>query len=443
MTIITGPQPNQSSRTNTTNYWHPQETNLLNLHKALEYNIAGQPVLRTQFASTATDAFGRFRVSEPYTLFDSTLRYGDDTRVWDTALSGSGSITHLINQSTMAMDVTAASGDKVVRETKRVFIYQPGKSQLTINTFVFNEGKEGLRQRVGLFGARNGIFLERDGTTTYIVKRSYITGLVNDIRIAQTDWNNDKLDGSGTSTVNIDWTKVQIMWADVEWLGAGSIRIGFVIDGKFILAHTFNHANVLDSVYMTSATLPIRYEIENLTETSGNSRLKHICNTVISEGGSTPRVSPRAISTPLTGTNLSNTSFTPIIALRLKSTQIDGVAVPSHVNLYGLQNAAYRYQILNDVTLTGGTWVSASSESHVEYNITATSYTVGRKMLEGIFGGSQSGALQPFNMILKDFNSSLQLTRRIDGTQEVFLLAVQATTNNDDCVASMIWEEYN
>jgi hypothetical protein len=64
-------------------------------------------------------------------------------------------------------------------------------------------------------------------------------------------------------------------------------------------------------------------------------------------------------------------------------------------------------------------------------------------MLEGIFGGSQSGALQPFNMILKDFNSSLQLTRRIDGTQEVFLLAVQATTNNDDCVASMIWEEYN
>lgn len=441
MTIITGPQPNQSPRTNTTNYWHPQETNLLNLHKALEYNSFGQPVLRTQFAATATDAFGRFRVSEPYTLFDSTLRYGDDTRVWDTSLTGSGSNTFLANESTMSMNVTGASGDKVVRETKRVFIYQPGKSQLTLNTFVFNEGKTGLRQRVGLFSARNGIFLERDGDVTYIVKRSYVTGSPTDIRISQTEWNNDVLDGSGTSTINLDWTKVQIMWADVEWLGAGSIRIGFVVDGKFVLAHTFNHANIIDSVYMTSATLPIRYEIENTADTTGNSRLKHICNTVISEGGSTPKVSPRAVSTPLTGTNLSNTAFTPVIALRLKTSHIDGVVVPVNTDLYGLQNTAYRYQLLNDVTLTGGSWVSAATESHVEYNITATGFTGGRKMIEGIFvGGTIGGAT---SVKIKDFNSAMQLTRKIDGTQEIMLLAVQATTNNDDCVASMIWEEYN
>lgn len=424
-----------------TNYRHPQDSNLLDVHRALEYNALGQPIVRTGFAPTATDSFGRFRVSEPHTLFDSSLRYGDDTRVWDTALTGNGSITHLTNESTMAMDVTASSGDRVVRETKRVFVYQPGKSQLTMNTFVFNPGKEGLRQRVGMFSDRNGIFLERDGTSTYIVKRSYISGLPIDTRIAQTDWNGDPLNGTGNSTINIDWNQAHIFWADLEWLGVGSVRAGFVINGQFVLAHSFHHANLINSVYMTSATLPIRYEIENISGTTGASRLKHICNTVISEGGHTPKVSPRAVSTPLNGINLSNSAYTPIIAIRLKSTNIDGVVVPANLNLYGLQNTAYRYAIYNDVTLSGGSWVSSSAESHVEYNITSTAFTGGKKLLEGIFvGGTISGST---NIMLKDFNSSLQLTRRIGGTSEVFLLAVQATSNNDDCVASMIWEEFN
>ena len=426
---------------NSTNYFHSYEPNTNDLTMAMDYNPLGQPALRTIFTPTALGAFGRQRVAEPYTLFDSTLRYGDDTRSWDTALTGSGSITHLPNESTMAMDVTNASGDKVVRETKRVFVYQPGKSQLNINTFVFGPGKTGLRQRVGLFGARNGIFIERDGETTYLVKRSYITGSVVDVRVAQSEWNVDTLDGNGHSTIDLDWTKAQIFWADIEWLGAGTIRMGFVVDGEFVLAHRFHHANLIDSVYMTSATLPVRYEIENTAGTSGNSRLKHICNSVISEGGSTPKVGPRAVSTPLAGVNVSNTDYTPVIALRLKSTNIDGVAVPVDADLYGIQNTAFRYAVYNNVTVTGGTWVSGGPESHVEYNITGTAITGGYKITEGIFvGGAVAGAT---NVDLMRYNSALQLTRKIAGTAEVFVVAVQATTNNDDCVASLTWEEFN
>lgn len=426
---------------NSTNYFHSYEPNTNDLTMAMDYNSLGQPVLRTQFNPTATDAFGRFRTSQPYTLFDSTLRYADDTRSWDTALTGSGSITHLPNESTMAMDVTTASGDKVVRETKRVFVYQPGKSQLTLNTFVFAEGKAGLRQRVGLFSSRNGVFIERDGTTTYIVKRSYISGTATDVRVAQSEWNRDTLDGTGDSTVDLDWTKVQIMWTDIEWLGAGTIRVGFVIDGQFRLAHSFHHANNIDSVYMTSATLPLRYEIENTTATASNSRMKHICNSVISEGGSTPKVGPRAVSTPLAGVNVSNTAYTPVIALRLKTTNIDGVAIPADCDLYGIQNTAFRFAVYNNVTVTGGTWVSGGTESHVEYNITGTAISGGYKITEGVFvGGSVAGAT---NVDLMRYNSALQLTRKIAGTPEVFVIAVQATTNNDDCVASLTWEEFN
>ena len=36
-----------ADRENTTDYTHPQETNLMNLHKAMEYNQSGQPIVRT------------------------------------------------------------------------------------------------------------------------------------------------------------------------------------------------------------------------------------------------------------------------------------------------------------------------------------------------------------------------------------------------------------
>lgn len=429
---------------NTTPYIHPFPNYQLNdLHQSMDYNSLGQPVIRTTSSVTNYDAFGRFRTSQPYTLFDSTLRYSDDTRSWDTNLTANGTTVFLANESTMSMNVTTTSGDKVIRQTKRVFIYQPGKSQLTLSTFVFGESKTGLRQRVGLFGSNNGIFLERDGDTTYIVKRSYITGLPVDTRVAQEDWNYDTLDGTGNSAIAIDWTKVQIMWLDIEWLGAGSVRVGFVIDGAFVVAHKFDHANEIDSVYMTTATLPLRLEIENTAGTASNSSMKQICNTVISEGGSSPRVSPRAVSTALAGKACSNTVLTPFIALRLKTSRIDGVAIPAVLNLYGKQNAAFRYAVFANVTVPDGTWVSAGNESHVEYNITSNSYTGGTRLLDGIFGGSNQGGLNAQEVMLKEFNSSLQLARRIDNTAEVFLLAIQATTNNDTAVASMAWEEFN
>lgn len=426
---------------NSTNYTHSYEPNTNDLTMAMGYNSFGQPALRTQFNPTATDAFGRFRVTQPHTLFDSTLRYGDDTRVWDTALSGSGQANHLINESTMAMDVTTASGDKVVRETKRVFQYQPGKSHFTMNSFVFAEGKAGLRQRLGYFGVQNGVYLERLGTETYLVQRSYITGSVVETRVLQSEWNGDKLDGTGDSTIVLDWSRAQIFWIDIEWLGAGTARCGFVVDGEFVIAHSFHHANIISSVYMTTATLPIRYEIENLDATVSSSRMRHICNTVISEGGHTPRLTTRSASTPLTGVNLSNAVDTPLIAIRLKSTRLDGVVVPNIANFYGIQNNAYQYLIYNDVTLTGGTWVSSGTESHVEYNITATAFTGGRKWMEGIFvGGTIGGETQLFFDFM---NSGAQLTRKLNGTAEILVLAARATTNNDNAIASLIWSEYN
>ena len=77
---------------NSTNYQHPWEPNLSDLHHAMEYNALGQPVLRTTLKVGQSDAFGRIRMSSPFTLGDYKHLYGLDPNFIDYT---SVSYTHL------------------------------------------------------------------------------------------------------------------------------------------------------------------------------------------------------------------------------------------------------------------------------------------------------------------------------------------------------------
>jgi hypothetical protein len=232
-----------------------------------------------------TDAFGRLRTSSPFTIFDSQYRYGDNGK-WDTLTATNGSATHVTTENVMALAVTNESGSKVIRETRRVMPYQPGKSLLILASFCLGTLKANVRQRVGYFGNDDGIFLEADGETVSLKIRS--RSLNTTLTAARTEWNGDKFDGTGYSGRTIDFSKAQIFWMDIEWLGVGDVRCGFVVDGHLIVAHTFHNDNVRTTTYMSTACLPIRYEIENLAATSGSTTMKQVCSSVISEGGYEP-----------------------------------------------------------------------------------------------------------------------------------------------------------
>lgn len=439
-------------RQNTTDYDHPQETNLLNLHKAMEYNAAGQPVLRVNNVggvayneagniSGSIDAFGRLRVSEPYTLFDSSLRYADNASKWDQVDTASGTSTHLPNEASVLMSVTG-DGDEVIRQTRQVFSYQPGKSMLILNTVVMNTPTAGLRQRVGYFGTQNGVYLETDGTTVNLVIRKYTSGAVDNTteKVSQNNWNSDRLNGQGgqhnLTGATLDISKAQIFWVDIEWLGVGSVRCGFVINGQFIVCHIFHHANILDKVYMTTATLPIRYEI---TSTGASGSMRAICSSVISEGGYVNRSRSRTASTAIGGKSVSSTGYTPLIAIRLKSTRLDAVVIPSKYDVYGLTNAPYKYVIFSNPTLTGASWVDAGSDSSVEYDLSATSLSGGTIIDAGLFASSaKGGGASNFSDV--DFTN--QLGRSIAGESDIFVLAAIATTNNDKAAATLVWQEH-
>lgn len=394
--------------------------------------------------SPTNDAFGRQRVSNPLTLFDSSHRYRDNG-LWNTSAASGGSTTFRANEGLVDLDVTTTSGSRVYRETTKVFSYQPGKSLLVLNTFVMGAAKTGLRQRVGYFGADNGMFLELDGSTLSFVERSLSTGIATETRVTQANWNVDKLNGSGPSTLTLDISKAQILWMDVEWLGLGSVRMGFVIDGRFIPCHVFHHANLLTTTYITTASLPLRYEIENTSGTTSNSTLKQVCSTVISEGGYELRGLQQAIEIPIGAPKDLTTAGTyyPVISIRLKTSpnRLDAVVILTALSIMGItNNANYNWRVIATGTTTGGTWVSAGVDSGVEYNLTGTSFTGGRILASGFLNGANQGST-PVD-ILKAALFTFQLERNsFTSTPYELTLIAAADTNGADIYASMDWEE--
>ena len=322
--------------------------------------VAAQPV-NVQFFGSALDAFGRARFSQPYTLFDSQNRYAQNG-YFDTELTGSGTSTYVANESTVEMETTTASGDKVIAQTKRSFAYQPGKSLLVLNTFVMSAAQEELRMRIGYFNDQNGVFLQRTGSTLSVVRRTYVTGAAIDTVVNQADWNGDKLDGTGDSGFTVDVTKTQIFWQDFEWLGVGTVRCGFVINGQVIICHTFQNANNLTSVYMTTAILPIRYEIENLGAIASAAKLKRICSTVASEGGYERKVALNTSARMTAQNNSISTSFVPLVSIRLASGRTGAVVLPDGYSVLGSgTNGQFEIVLVRNPTLTGASWVASSS----------------------------------------------------------------------------------
>jgi hypothetical protein len=389
----------------------------------------------------AVDAFGRARTSAPLTLFDSQHRYVDNGKV-NTVTTTGGSFTHNANTSMIEMTVNSTTGAEVKRETTRVFAYQPGKSLQVLITFVMNSPKSGLRQRAGLFGEENGIYIEQDNDTIYIVKRTKTTGSIQNIRVPQSEWSLDKLDGAGPSKQSLDLTKAQIFFFDIEWLGVGSVRAGFVIDGHFIHCHTFNHANVIDSTYMTTATLPGRVEITNTGGMTGTATYKQACFTVISEGGYELRGRPRGIQIPITTPRTLTTAgtFYPVVSIRLKSSRLDSVAVLKNIHVLGTSNTGrYGYKVVSNAEIAAGTWVPASDDSSVEYNISGTSMTGGIDLLTGYTTVSNQSA--PV-ISLDSGIFKFQLERNsFTSTPYTITLAVAGGANSDTVLGGMDWEE--
>ena len=386
--------------------------------------------------STAYDAFGRLRVSNPLTIFDSgNIMSKND--LFDEDLTGSGTVTYTANKSTVNLNVTTASGDKVIRQSKRVMSYQPGKSLLILNTFVMQTPEANLKQKVGSFDANNGIFFTADETTLKIVRRTYTSGVSVDDPISQSAWNGDKLDGTGASGYDLNVDKACILFTDYEWLGMGSVRVGFVINGKFITAHTFYNANNLTTVYMQTANLPIRYEIETTGTISGAATLQQVCSSCMIEGGYSPQGVIQSIGTAsLAGVTLTTAgTFYNLGTIRIKSGRPYALIIPQGFIASAVSNSDFEVQLRQNATPSTAFSYTSYSDN-LEYDLTGTKTITGGTIINRTYLSGKGVSIENFG---DGFNFEYQLGQTIAGVSDTLTLCAKGASNNDGVIGSLKW----
>jgi hypothetical protein len=332
--------------------------------------------------SPAIDAFGRLRCGSPTLLIDCKQVGTTPEITTSTAVSGSGAATYNVTRSSTYLTVGPASG-VATRQTKVRAIYQPGKSMLAFITFIMAPAQTGLIQQVGLNDSSDGILLQLSDAVLSVVRRSSVSGAPVDVAVPQASWNLDKLDGSGPSGITLDITKPQILCMDLEWLGVGRVRVGFVIDGLFRYVHEFRGANGVDgltSVYIKNPNLPVRWHVNATGAVTGTPQLESICGSVSSEGGYDVIGNFAAADRGNTGRSIANGVWAEILAVRIQAAFtsyatafIQQLSVVSDVSKNAAGCALYRL-ILNPASASGGAW-TAVTNSIMEQNTTRTGAT--------------------------------------------------------------------
>lgn len=243
-------------------------------YKALHVLPKGITDVAFNHTDFTLDSFERVRVSEVRNQFEfnfGSILTSTATSIWESTAVASGTQALTTNLYGTELNTLTTSGSGYWIQSYQHIRYAPGVSTLLRFTFSFNTLLTNVRQRVGMFTdqgtfpstAGDGLYLEADGSTISVVRRYMTTGGAGaEERIAQASWNMDKLNGTGTSGINLDWEKPQHLVIEYQWLGVGTIRFGFETgSGGVIWAHEMVSVNNLTVPWSRTGSLPVRAEI--------------------------------------------------------------------------------------------------------------------------------------------------------------------------------------
>lgn len=425
-----------------------------------QVSVSNNPTVFTKSAdSAAIDAFVRWRVSNPFTIFDSKQIFDNPDLANNVEnyplffdnqeLSGGSGTTTTFNpnRASTILAVSDATAGVRVRQTRQRFNYQSGKSQLIICTLVPGVTGSGINKRFGYFDENNGLMFQIVGGTWQVNIRTNLTGSPVNNPVDQSSWNKDNLDGTGStnnpSGINLNKSAAQIFFIDFEWLGVGRVRFGMVIDGLIVYVHEYLNANIGTSVYMSTPNLPVRVEIENDGTGSADS-IETICSTVISEGGVNPNGVIRnenmgMLAANAIQANTINTTYA-VCGIRLKSQYLAAFVqevVISFVETSGGSNP-FLWQLHFNPTLTTGLTYNAVSNSAIEFGL---ALVAGDELIDDgtVLGGEYvSGSVKSVAASLESF---LRLGSLIDGTPDEMVLSITPGTSNQRIFGSFTWKE--
>jgi len=396
------------------------------------YHITNNTVQTVNLSESITDAFGRVRVSNPRTILSNNQVLGKNHSYVYEAISGSATSTH--DSDASCVDIATTGTGSVIRRSRRRGIYQPGKSLLIYMTGILDDGSNvsTVTTKIGYYDDDSGFYFQYNDGTVSVVKRTSVTGSTIETVVNQTDWNVDRMDTSYT----LDVSKTLIYWIDMEWLGVGVVNMGVIINGALQPLHKFRHSNTGSQVYIRTASLPPTCEI---ISTGGAGSLKCICYTVISEGGFKPSGNVFSANMGTTTKPISSTAE-PLIAIRLSSNSI-ATAIATRSSVISTSGAntlvqIYKFQDTAATSiLTGSSFVSASSESEVEYDVSATAINLtGGMLLDTIyFSNNEDNA--------RFGRSDIFISNNNNNVSDLLVIVITSLGPSENYIGSMTWEE--
>ena len=383
------------------------------------------------------DAFQRLRVAEPFTLFDSKQLYFDNTIIWSTLINGNATSSFVPNNACVML-TASGSNSSVIRQSKKRHCYQPGKAQSIILTGNFNSQPQlNVIKRIGYFSNNDGIGFSSSGSSFGVFIRTNVSGTPTETFVSQSNWNIDKLDGTGQSGNTLNISGSQIFFMDFQWLGVGRVRYGVFLNGTFVYAHQITNENSLNTVFMSSPNQPIRYEIINSGSVPSN--LTHICSTVVSEGGLQNNGAVKAVSN-YSALSLSAGNYYGLIALRLSASCLDAGIIPLDTTVSTTSGTAvYEFSILlNPSGSLPWVWQNLTN-SPIQYATGSAAFTIadeGNKQFSNI-GASNSAVGQI------SFNPTFALGSDVTGSQDVLVLAVRDINGTmANVCGTLSWREF-
>ena len=349
-----------------------------NMKHRLEIDRRGSAQVTFANGTHSFDAIGRLQVSQSKSLGEYIQSYDElPNKFTDTIVAG-GSLTYDNSIRSCKLSNTTASEASYIRTSNQYHLYQAGVSTLIEMTCAVGDtGKADVNRFWGLFDDDNGMFFDLNGTAFGVTQRSKSTGSVVNTTIDQSDWNVDRLDGTGSvfnpSNFTLDVSKINLYWIDYQWLGAGTIRMGVKIDGELIICHQIHNANRNVLPYMSTGSLPIRYGQTNTAMSASTSEYTFTCATVLLEGEFSPA---RNRYTGDYSSSVTTTSDTVIAAGRPLQTykMVDnrGEVSVDDMTIHNAGTDAIIVKLWVAGTITGGTWTSHSSDSIMEINETGS-----------------------------------------------------------------------
>jgi hypothetical protein len=408
------------------------------------------------------DAFGKLRVSNPYTILDmkfpiqppsqtSTSEYLNNSELVCTRFVGSGTYTQTTTGNGLrTISVNNQPAGTFTSQSRKYCNYQPGKSLLVLCSGVINAGvaiglssQTNVTTRIGFFDDYNGFYFQYDSANMSVVYKN--NGVIVQT-ITQSNWNLDTMDGNGTSSLNLDFTKTQLFVIDFEWLGVGRIRYGFYAFGKINYCHQFTNLNNLIAPYMQSANLPIRYELQG-NGAGSTGALIQICSTVISEGGFNPQGRPFTANNSLPSSNNVSATETPLLAIKGGGVNYyHQNIIPLGVELLNTASTTnaiiYRVRIFLAPSSDPGTftWQNVSNYSVVQYAVNPTGVSLTNSIIleEGYFTGRGASS---FNSLTDVFSNVTQLTSDAANNSDIIVVTAQIQTGNAQVACSIQWQE--